>query len=142
MANKIQLVGKISPSVKTELSKVSQKLLKHFKINQSSLDVIFLSDQEMVSIKSTHLKGKIGPANTLSFKAVPDFPDPENKEKPLGEIYINLDITKGKLEEILPLLIHSFLHLLGYHHQKERDMIAMNRLAENLLKEVRESRRL
>jgi len=141
MANQINITGKLTPSVKRGVADISKKLFTHFKITQSSLEVFFLSDKEMKVLKKKYLPKKTGPANTLSFAPTKDFPHPETKLKPLGDIYINQDLTKGKLSEIKPLIIHSFLHLLGYHHQDERDMIEMNRLAEEVQTKISKGRR-
>ncbi|MBS3903316.1 MAG: rRNA maturation RNase YbeY [Anaplasmataceae bacterium] len=141
MVNKVQVSGASTPKVKKEVIQAAKKLLQYFSLNQTSLDIFFLNDVEMTRIKKSHLPHKSGPANTLSFSSVEDFPHPDGSKKPLGEIYLNRDLTKGKLEEILPLLVHSFLHLLGYHHRRSRDMITMNRLATKLLSEIKKKSR-
>ncbi len=88
--------------------------------------------------------------NVLAFPASKDFPEPDKKKKYLGEIYLNKDYppfikrtkthfferkTRSSAPErspknmawnvLAPLLIHGFLHLLGYLHWTKRDTIKM-----------------
>jgi len=89
--------------------------------------------------------------NVLAFPAPENFPRPDLKkwQKWLGEIYLNpVYIKKEKLKiapeqaisklnqvlksntalsKIIYMLIHGFLHLLGYDHKRKRDRIKMEK---------------
>lgn len=97
--------------------------------------------------------------NVLAFPAPKNFPHPNTKLKPLGEIYLNPDfiakdspypnmmVTKLRTKDyglwtpsselrakLSYLFIHGLLHLLGYDHKKESDRIRMEKQERNLLK--------
>src|SRR3989344_3941969 len=86
--------------------------------------------------------------NVLAFPAPRFFNRPDIKQKNLGEIYLNPDyIRNEKLEirnkelnfdkKLRYLLIHGFLHLLGYGHKKKGDTIIMQRKEAKLLSKFR-----
>lgn len=88
--------------------------------------------------------------NVLAFPAPKNFIRPDLRgKKPLGEIYLNPDyIRKEKLELVIGnwklgipaklayMLIHGFLHLLGYDHKRSHDTIIMQRKEKRLLKKL------
>jgi len=105
--------------------------------------------------------------NVLAFPAPKGFPRPDIKGKHLGEIYLNPDyIAKERLEIVPPLagsrlpklssldggrnlkleipaklaymLIHGFLHLLGYDHKKKSDTIIMQKKELLLMRRLRQ----
>lgn len=72
--------------------------------------------------------------NVLAFPAPKGFPRPDVKLRPLGEIYLNPKYIQEKGEDLTFMLIHGFLHLLGYDHKKENDRISMESKEKELLK--------
>lgn len=72
-------------------------------------------------------------ADVLSFSEPDNFPYPESKFKPLGEIYINAGYLKNPAL-FSYLLIHGFLHLSGYDHKKKSDTIKMGIKEQRLFK--------
>jgi probable rRNA maturation factor len=77
--------------------------------------------------------------NVKSYPAPANFPHPETKETYLGEIYLNPDYIKEKGEDFDYMLIHGFLHLLGYDHKKDEDALKMEKLEKELLGLVKKS---
>ncbi|PIR87714.1 MAG: rRNA maturation RNase YbeY [Candidatus Harrisonbacteria bacterium CG10_big_fil_rev_8_21_14_0_10_45_28] len=75
--------------------------------------------------------------NVLSFEADKSFPRPDlAPSKSLGEIYLNLAYIKKNGEHPDFMLVHGFLHLLGYDHKKKNDRIEMEAQEESLLKRL------
>ncbi|MDP2695636.1 MAG: rRNA maturation RNase YbeY [bacterium] len=75
--------------------------------------------------------------NVLAFPAPVDFPRPDlPKQKFLGEIYINPAYIQEHDEDLDYMLIHGFLHLLGYDHHKKDDRINMQKKEDYLLKKL------
>lgn len=74
--------------------------------------------------------------NVKSYPAPPDFPHPETPKKYLGEIYLNPDYIAKVGENFDHMLIHGFLHLLGYDHKIDADAERMEGLEEKLLIEI------
>lgn len=72
--------------------------------------------------------------NVLAFPAPKNFPRPDIPGKTLGEIYLNPDYIKRNSENLLYMVIHGFLHLLGYDHKKEGDRIRMEKMEQKLLR--------
>ncbi len=71
--------------------------------------------------------------NVLAFPAPKGFLRPDIKSKPLGEIYLNPQYIKENGEDLAFMLIHGFLHLLGYDHKKNNDRIRMEKREKELL---------
>ena len=75
--------------------------------------------------------------NVLSFCGLDAFPRPDLRGKLfLGEIHLNPTFIKQKGDSLEHMLVHGFLHLLGYDHIKKGDRILMERMEEGLLKEL------
>lgn len=81
--------------------------------------------------------------NVLAFPEPAGFPRPDIKKglKMLGEIYLNPDyIHKEQLEiagdKLAYMLIHGFLHILGYDHMKKDDRLVMEKREQQLLKQI------
>jgi probable rRNA maturation factor len=79
---------------------------------------------------------KLMPKNVLSYPADPKFPRPDLHEPWLGEIYINPIYIKEHDENLVYMLAHGMLHLLGYDHIRSRDRMKMERKEKELLKAV------
>ena len=82
--------------------------------------------------------------NVLAFPAPKNFIRPDLKGlKLLGEIYLNPDyIRNEKLEmrnekKLNYMVIHGFLHLLGYGHKNISDTIIMQNKEQELLNKLR-----
>lgn len=71
--------------------------------------------------------------NVLAFPAPRFFYRPDIKQKNLGEIYLNPDYIKKNSENLAYMLIHGFLHLLGYDHKKKGDRLNMEHKEVKLL---------
>ena len=64
--------------------------------------------------------------NTLSFPAPKDFPRPDIKNyESLGEIYLNPLYIEKNNEDFVLMLVHGFLHLLGYDHKINSEAMIM-----------------
>lgn len=72
--------------------------------------------------------------NVLAFRAPHKFPRPDVRGKFLGEIYLNPDYIRKHREDIMFMLTHGFLHLLGYDHENKGDRIRMDKKEKKLLK--------
>jgi rRNA maturation RNase YbeY len=72
--------------------------------------------------------------NVLAFPAPRRFPRPDVRQKPLGEIYLNPDYIRKRGENPIYMLIHGFLHILGYDHNRESGRIRMENMEQKLFK--------
>lgn len=92
---------------------------------KKSLSVV-LADDDFVKNLNANYRHKNQPTNVLSF---PDGSEDENEEIYLGDITLAFEtIEKEAIEQkktfynhTAHLLVHGFLHLLGYDHIKEHE---------------------
>jgi probable rRNA maturation factor len=111
---------------------------------------VVLADDPMVKDLNAKYRGKNSPTNVLSFG---DFEEPLTKEKfarhlikplLLGDIVLSyetleresIDQTKSFRDHMSHLLVHGFLHLLGYDHQNEKDAARMEAIEIKILSSI------
>ncbi len=104
-----------------------EKALKILKKKNVIVEVYFVGNAEM---KALH--GKT--TNVLAYPEPRNFPHPETKKKPIGQIYLNPAYIARHHEDIEYLAIHGLLHLLGYDHKKKADRIKMEKKERTLQK--------
>nr|WP_254799240.1 rRNA maturation RNase YbeY [Falsochrobactrum sp. TDYN1] len=109
------------------------------KPSESELSLVFTDDASIQALNA-QWRGKDRPTNVLSFPAFPvkagDQPGPM-----LGDIIIAREtvereaLGEGKpLENHLThLIVHGFLHLLGYDHETEEEAEEMERFEREIL---------
>ena len=99
--------------------------------------VILYTNDEALKDLNRAWRGKDRPTNVLSF------PAPEGEAYP-GDIAIAFETCSREAEErgialsdhATHLVLHGFLHLLGYDHQNEDDAALMEGLEIKILKEL------
>ena len=106
----------------------------------------FVDDTEIKALNSEY-RGIDAPTDILTFRLDDDdsFPQMENEEKELGDVFISLDSMRRNAaefgveenDELRRLLLHGILHLRGMDH-KSNDFSSepMLILQERLLKEI------
>lgn len=75
--------------------------------------------------------------NVLSYEAPEHFPRPDVRGKALGEIYLNPKYISEHGEDFDLMLVHGFLHLLGYDHKRKSDRMKMEKREDGLLAQFR-----
>ncbi len=108
------------------LKKVALKLLRLTGKKQKALEIYLVAEKFMKT-------------SVLSYPAPSGFPRPDFSGQFLGEIYLNPDYIRRRGEDIFFMLVHGFLHLLGYNHKKKSDSIRMERKEEELLSKISNS---
>jgi len=104
------------------LEAVAKKVLKSENIKLKGLSIVFLGKAEIKKLNEKY-REKNQPTDVLSFSQNYDFPF---LKEDLGEIVIcpeqvakNAKGAKEEFErELVRVLIHGILHLLGYEHEK------------------------
>lgn len=82
---------------------------------------LYLTDDNTVRLLNREFRGKDKPTDVLSFV----YDEQVGKYRLLGEIVISMDTARRQAEElghsfeeeIKRLLVHGFVHLLGYDHE-------------------------
>ncbi len=119
----VEVLDKKALPYKKTVVKTARWLMKRFKKGGFYIEIVLVGDKTMKK-------------NVYAYPAKPGFPYPGIKGKPLGEIYLNPLYIKRSGDHLTFMVIHGFLHLLGYDHQKKNDTIVMERLEQQLLAEI------
>ncbi len=118
-------------------------LSSHDKYQGFSLSIV-ISNDEKLHILNNQFRGIDAPTDVLSFSA--DETDPDSGEIYLGDIIISIDqaytnaaVIQSEIEtytiekELLTLVIHGVLHLLGYDHAEQEEKKRMWEIQEKVL---------
>ena len=104
----------------------------------SSVEVVFITDEFMKRL-NTQFRQKDGTTDVLSFDlgvSMEHFDDAINKE-----IYISVEqafrqaseLGVSTTEEMRRLFLHGLLHLCGWKHNTEAELIAMEKETESII---------
>jgi probable rRNA maturation factor len=127
--------GKKLPSRK--LKKVAQKVLEMVEQDQAELCLVLVGNAEMRKLNAK-FRNKDYPTDVLSFPAGDELP---TGVRLLGDVVISVEKAKEQAkerrrtlsEEIVILLIHGVVHLLGYDHERSpKDARIMDRLEKKI----------
>ncbi len=97
----------------------------------AELSVLFTDDAAQQILNRTH-RGKDSPTNVLSFP-VGATPLPPGLPHPLGDMSLAFETVESEAQaggiafdaHLHHLIIHGFLHLLGYDHEADAGALAM-----------------
>ena len=121
----------------------AQRILKALDRAGAELSVNLVDDDAMATLNARY-RGVEGPTDVLSFSLV-EGDHAERRGDLLGDVVIGLE-TAGRQarrarraldEEVLRLLVHGTLHLLGYDHEKGADARRMRAAERRVLRAVR-----
>ncbi|HOT61213.1 MAG TPA: rRNA maturation RNase YbeY [Candidatus Dojkabacteria bacterium] len=130
------------PNISLLKSKVINSLKKEFSsFDISAINVIFVDEKEMQRLNKEY-RNVDDVTDVLSFNL--------DAEGFLGEIYICPKYVKKTVEnyeeEIIRLIVHGILHLLGFEHktklddiskQKEDMFVKQEEILENILRDLK-----
>ncbi|ACO04127.1 MAG TPA: rRNA maturation RNase YbeY [Persephonella sp.] len=120
-----------------------EKILEHLNIDNVEISITLTDDSTIKEI-NRQWRGKDKPTDVLSFPI--DEKPPKYRYRILGDVVISLPYAKKQAEEIgLPyreeiirLLIHGILHLLGYDHERsEKEAQVMFSLQDEIFENIR-----
>ena len=123
-----------------ELKKLIKYALKYMNLKNVSFSVIFVDNKKIHKLNKDY-RNIDRPTDVITFRLA-DYEEVMcGKINILGDVYISLDKAKEQsieyghsyLRELSFLLIHGFLHLLGYDHMNEEDEKEMFSLQEEIL---------
>jgi probable rRNA maturation factor len=113
---------------------IVKKILRLFKKRNCYLEIFLISSQKMKFLNKK-FRNKNKTTSILTFVEPQNFPHPESKLKPLGEIYLNAEVSSFKFQ-VSSLLVHGLLHLIGFQHRKKSDRIKMEATEQKLLRQI------
>jgi len=105
---------------------------------------VLLCDDATIAALNARWRGQEQPTNVLSFPAPPLAPTDPDGKVPLGDIAIAYETVvreageQGKpvADHLSHLVIHGFLHLLGYDHHMDGEAERMERLERDILAQI------
>jgi probable rRNA maturation factor len=115
-----------------KLLKKNKKLALYFK--KFSLPEIIIAPPFLMRKLEKEFFNKDKEPDILSFNWPKSFIYP-HKKPPLGEIYLNKKVIKNK-QYLKYLVVHGFLHLLGFNHNKKNDIIKMEKKEKEILSKL------
>lgn len=104
----------------------------------SEVSLVF-TDDARVQVLNRQYRGKDRPTNVLSFPAAP--PISGRLGPPLGDIVMARETIAAEsasegldfADHLTHLIVHGFLHLLGYDHETDGEAAVMERLETAIL---------
>lgn len=122
---------------KSLIHKIVKKLSEDLDFKISSMQINFVSSNEMTEINSKYLNHNYS-TDIITF----NYGTKNNLD---GEIYVSTDDAASNskrfgvtlIEEVLRIVIHGFLHLLGYDDKGKKDKVIMKRLENRLYNQYR-----
>ena len=121
-----------------ELGRRARRLLRAIGQGQSELSLVLVGDAAMAALNAAH-RGRSNTTDVLAFSLVEG--DHSGYRGPLlGDVVISLDTARRRARasrrdldtELLVLLIHGVLHLVGYDHQRPVEARRMAREEKRL----------
>lgn len=132
-----KLWTKLVPSWEEEVSYTLEKTAEILRqdFSEREVSVVLTNDREIQNLNKT-FRHKDNPTNVLSF--------PSEEEGELGDIILAYETIMREAEEAgvsprhhtIHLIIHGFLHLLGYDHEKENEAQRMEAMEIQILKDL------
>ena len=122
----------------TDLENMIGKIMRHLGCQNTEVSILLTKDKD-IRLLNKEFRSIDQPTDVLSFPQNQDEDPSIPGEKVLGDIAVSVDTAKIQAnkhglilkEEIVLLLIHGILHLLGYDHevseQEEKKMRSKTR---------------
>jgi rRNA maturation RNase YbeY len=120
----------------------AQRALRALDLGTSELSITLVDDASMAELNEQY-RGKSGPTDVLSFSLLEgDFT--ELRGGMLGDVIVSLETAERQARrgrrtldaEVLRLLIHGTLHLVGHDHEEDDEARRMRAEERRLLREV------
>jgi probable rRNA maturation factor len=105
---------------------------------------VLLCDDGAIAELNARWRGQVRPTNVLSFPAPPSPRVALGGSVPLGDIAVAYETVAREADEqakpvadhLSHLVVHGFLHLLGYDHQVDGEAEQMERLEREILAQI------
>lgn len=125
-------------TTRTRLCEAGEILLRECGCEDAHFTIAIIDDEQMALLNFAY-RGKNVPTDVLAFSQVEGDEIVAGDGENLGDVILSLEVARRQAreggwkleEELLRLLVHGFLHLLGHDHE------AGKRKAEKMLAEER-----
>lgn len=136
-----------TPISLSRIKNIGEKLLTQYGMEAAELSILLINDARMAELNRDYRK-KLGPTNVLSFPM--SYDDGPPGQIILGDIVISVDTAQREAKQknvschqrISRLLVHGFVHLLGYDHERsdteaEKMLTEEYKIMDNLKRQER-----
>ena len=127
------------PVARARVAQLAEAVLRREQVRNALLSVAFVTDRHIAALNREHL-GHAGPTDVISV----GFARVEPRGAVVGDVYIAPGVARrnaraqgdGVREELLRLVVHGVLHVLGHDHPEDESRYesAMWRRQERLLR--------
>ena len=118
-----------------DLTGKTEKILLFLKQDRVGLEIYLVGSARMRKLNRQY-RGKDAETNVLAYEAPKDFPRISSRF--LGEVYLCPPYIKKRGEDIVSLLTHGILHLVGFNHVSVGDRMTMEKVEEAVAAFIRE----
>jgi probable rRNA maturation factor len=124
-------------SLKGVLRRAARQALLDHQVESYALSLSFVDDERISRLNKEFL-GRSGPTDVIAF----DLSEKGLPFERVGDIYVSLDTAQANSknlgvsldQELLRLVIHGVLHILGYSDERSPDELRMRKAQEDLVK--------
>jgi probable rRNA maturation factor len=107
------------PVARARVAELAEGVLRAERVRDAMLSVAFVTDRRIAALNRSHL-GHRGPTDVISF----GFAPVDARGDVVGDVYIAPGVARrnarthgrGVREELLRLVVHGVLHVLGHDH--------------------------
>ena len=138
--------GVRSPVARARLAAAARAVLRAERVRNALLSITLVDRAAIARLNKAHL-GHVGPTDVISFR----FARTSNRDPVIGDVYIAPEVASenarahglGAREEIVRLVVHGTLHVLGHDHPDGPSRMAspMWRRQERLVRRLAGARR-
>ena len=112
------------PVARARVAQAAREVLQAERVRHALMSIAFLSTRAIAALNAAHL-GRHGPTDVIAF----GFAPPAARVPVVGDVYIAPAVARenarrhqvGVREEIVRLIVHGTLHVLGYDHPEGPD---------------------
>jgi probable rRNA maturation factor len=124
--------------LRTEFERVARRVLEDHAVRAYAVSISFVDDAEITALNSERLN-RPEPTDVIAF----DLSEPGLPFEKVGDIYISRDralehsarFSIPLQEELLRLMVHGVLHVLGYRDREPAEAGRMRRVQEKVVKD-------
>jgi probable rRNA maturation factor len=139
----VRLHGRRGPLDRRRLRKQAVRLLRELGRPKAELSIALVDDAAIAELNQRY-RGKSGATDVLSFSLL-EGAHAERRGDLLGDVVVSLDTAavqarRGRRsldDEVLRLLIHGTLHLLGHDHERDDEARRMRAEERRMWKALR-----
>ena len=110
------------PVARDRVERVADRVLRAEKVRDALISITFVTERKIAALNWQHLEHR-GPTDVISFALEPL----KRGDALVGDVYVAPSVARrnaaehgaGVREELLRLVVHGVLHVIGYEHPED-----------------------